>query len=240
MLLEFQRDRASASFHQWLSPEQYADRFGLAEEDMATVRGWLQSHGLTIDHSARGRNWIGFSGTAEQIESALGTQIHTFRAGGAEHYANVTDVSIPAALEPVAGAFLGLNDFHANAPHYTSSSSSHSIAPGDLAAIYDITPLYNQGIDGTGQSIAIIGGSDLEPGFTGLHTFRQMFQLTGSDPTVVHYGPDPGVTGGGPSWRPTPTSSGAPQWRATLPSPLSSPPTALSPVCTPSTRTSRR
>ena len=29
MLLESQRDRASASFHQWLTPERYADRFGL-------------------------------------------------------------------------------------------------------------------------------------------------------------------------------------------------------------------
>ena len=74
---------------------------------MATVLGWLQSHGLTIDHSALGRNWIGFSGTAGQIESALGIQIHAFRAGSTENYANVTDISIPAALEPVAGAFLG-------------------------------------------------------------------------------------------------------------------------------------
>jgi uncharacterized protein (TIGR03437 family) len=163
------------------------------EEDMSTVRSWIESHGLTIDYSARGRNWIGFSGTAAQVESALGTQIHAYRSGAEEHFANSTEISIPAALSSVVGAFVGLNDFHPKPRYTTSDPTQHSLAPGDLAVIYDILPLYNKGIDGSGQKIAVMGQSDLEPAQADIRAFRSMFNLPGADPQVILYGPDPGV-----------------------------------------------
>jgi len=192
-LLEEQRDPQSPRFHKWLTPEQYADRFGLAEEDMSTIRAWIKLHGLTIDYSGRGRNWIGFSGTVQQVETALGTEIHRYRIGTEEHFANSTELSIPAALEPVVGAFVGLHDFRTG-PHYTDPlSTENSLAPDDLAVIYDIMPLYKSGIDGTGQKVAVVGASDLEPNFTDLRAFRSRFNLPVADPHVVLYGPDPGV-----------------------------------------------
>ena len=194
-LLEDQRDVNSPQFHQWLTPEQYADRFGLAEDDVSTLRSWIRSHGLIIDHSARGRNWIGFSGTARQIESALGTEIHRYRIGSEEHFANSTEISVPAALEPVAGAFIGLHDFQPR-PRYTINPASHALAPDDLATIYDITSLYNTGIDGTGQTIAIMGQSNLEPNFADIRAFRKRFSLPAADPQVILYGQDPGVDSG--------------------------------------------
>jgi uncharacterized protein (TIGR03437 family) len=194
-LLTEQRDPGSLNFHKWLTPEQYADRFGLLEEDLSTLRSWIESHGLTIDHSARGRNWIGFSGTTQQIEAALGTQIHRYQSGAEEHFANSTEISIPAALEPVAGAFIGLDDFRPQ-PRYTSSHpTEHSLAPGDLGILYDILPLYNSGIDGTGQAIAVVGQSDLEPDQADITAFRNKFHLPGSGPLVVQYGADPGYNG---------------------------------------------
>ena len=41
----------------------------------------------------------------------------------------------------------------------TSSTGLHTLTPDDLATIYDIAPLYQSGIDGTGQKIAVMGGS---------------------------------------------------------------------------------
>src|SRR5580658_5870231 len=40
-LLADQQDRQSSSFHRWLSPEQFADRFGLSSEDAAKLTAWL-------------------------------------------------------------------------------------------------------------------------------------------------------------------------------------------------------
>ena len=39
----------SDSYHQWLTPQQFAAHYGVAGEDSATVTRWLQSNGLTVN-----------------------------------------------------------------------------------------------------------------------------------------------------------------------------------------------
>src|SRR4051812_12922277 len=46
-LLADQQDPGSASYHKWISPEDYAERFGLSDEDLQKVRTWLESQNLT-------------------------------------------------------------------------------------------------------------------------------------------------------------------------------------------------
>src|SRR5262245_2150707 len=40
-LLARQQDPASPDYHRWLTPEEYGQRFGLSQDDLATVTGWL-------------------------------------------------------------------------------------------------------------------------------------------------------------------------------------------------------
>src|SRR5579859_5250032 len=44
-LLAQQQDRKSSNYHKWLTPEQYADRFGLSRNDMQQMASWLKSKG---------------------------------------------------------------------------------------------------------------------------------------------------------------------------------------------------
>jgi hypothetical protein len=111
-LLEQQQDPSSPNYHQWLTPEQYADRFGVSASDTAKIVEWLQSRGFVVANTARSRGWITFDGTAEQARSAFRTEIHRYNVNGEIHYANATDPSIPAALSDVVAGFRGLNDFH--------------------------------------------------------------------------------------------------------------------------------
>ena len=127
--------------------------------DLARVRAWLTSAGLTIDYAARGRDWIAFSGTAAQVEAALHTSVHRYAIGGESHFALATEPVIPSELKPFTAGLLGLDDFRPRSmakPGYTSGSG-YSLAPGDLATIYDINPLYQQGLDGSNQKIVIVG-----------------------------------------------------------------------------------
>jgi hypothetical protein len=62
-LLARQQDPSSPDYHKWLTPEEYADRFGASQSDAAKLTSWLESEGFTVDAVARGRNWIQFSGT---------------------------------------------------------------------------------------------------------------------------------------------------------------------------------
>ncbi|HEY1897771.1 MAG TPA: protease pro-enzyme activation domain-containing protein, partial [Terracidiphilus sp.] len=69
-LLAAQQDPSSPQYHQWLTPDQFAARFGMAQSDIEQVQAWLQQQGFSIDSTARSRNMIRFSGTVNQVEQA--------------------------------------------------------------------------------------------------------------------------------------------------------------------------
>ncbi len=198
-LLSDQQNPASPQFHRWLTPEAFGGRFGLSEGDLAKVAGWLKSEGFAIDHQARGRNWIAFSGAAGQTARAFHTSIRRYVADGKTSFANASEPSVPEALADVAGGFLGLNNFPMQPavrlaqPGY-NLGSFHFLAPADFATIYDLAPLYLAGLDGTGQSIAVVGESDVQS--TDLSAFRTRYGLPANAPRLVLYsGVDPGYNG---------------------------------------------
>ena len=176
-LVAAQQNTASPLYHQWINPDQYAAQFGVADSDIAAAETWLEQQGFSIDSVARSHNRILFSGTAAQVASAFGAPLHYYLAPATglqpaqKHFAPSADLTLPAALASSVLAVGNLSDFHliphilrgapqATQPRFTSSvTGSHYLTPGDLATIYDITPAYNSGYTGTGQSIAVIGQS---------------------------------------------------------------------------------
>jgi uncharacterized protein (TIGR03437 family) len=198
-LLADQQNPSSPKFRQWLTPEEFGDRFGLSKADHAKVVAWLKSQNFTINDAGRGLNWVAFSGTAAQVTHAFHTPIHQFELKGRKHYANTADPSVPSALADVVGGFLGLNDFNPisslkiSEPDY-STGSIHYMVPDDFATIYNLKPLYAAGYDGSGQSIAIVGGSDLS--IDDVRAFRTRYGLPANDPKFVLFGADPGVFSG--------------------------------------------
>jgi uncharacterized protein (TIGR03437 family) len=97
-LLAGRQDPASPNYHKWLTPEQYAGRFGVSSTDIDQIKAWLESEGLSVKAVARSRTWLTFSGTAVQVNTAFKTRIDRFDVNGASHFANAIDPSIPAAL----------------------------------------------------------------------------------------------------------------------------------------------
>ena len=183
-LLADQQNPSSASYHKWLTPEQYADRFGLSLNDVAKLTAWLQSQGFSVVETARGRNWIVFSGTAAQVEKSFHTQIHNFQVHGETHFANTASPAIPAALSRVVTGIRGLNNFpaksnaHRAKPGYTLTVGANSyffLAPGDIASIYDVNTLIGSGTNGTGQTLAVIGETDVY--LDDLNNFRSSFNI---------------------------------------------------------------
>ena len=201
-LLEAQRDPASPDYHNWLTPEQYGERFGLSDDNLALISSWLQSSGFSIDKVARARNWIQFSGTAAQMAKAFHTELRHVEIPGETHFTNTTEIAIPAAVAGIIGDIRGLNDFRLkplhvkSAPHpdFDASGGVHFLGPGDFATVYDLQPLYTSGFDGTGQRLAIAGQSDIN--LTDLRAFRAQFNLPAHDPQLVLVGPDPGTSEG--------------------------------------------
>ena len=47
-LLADQQNPSSPNYHQWLTSEQYAERFGLSQNDITKVTTWLKAQGFTM------------------------------------------------------------------------------------------------------------------------------------------------------------------------------------------------
>ncbi len=189
-LLAAQQNPSSPQYHQWLTPDQFAQRFGMAQSDIDQVQSWLQQQGFSIDSIARSHNMIRFSGTVGQVESAFATQMHYYNVGGVRHFAPSTDLSVPAAIAPVVAGVRNLNDFRPRPQHivargaFTSSQSGNVFfAPPDIATAYDLGPLTSGGVNGSGQAIAIVGQSDIE--ISDIENFQSASNLPKKDPLKV-------------------------------------------------------
>ncbi len=195
-LLAEQQNPASPNYRKWLTPEQYADRFGVSRNDIGKITAWLRSEGFSVESTARGRDWIAFTGTASQLEKAFHTTMHRYDIDGEMHAAISTEPSVPEALQPLIAALLGLDDFYPKAlqhfrPTNTSSSGQITLAPADLATIYDLQRLYQAGINGQGQKIVIVGATSVD--LADIQGFRSMYGLSNATVQVIQTGPDPGM-----------------------------------------------
>src|SRR5690349_6055435 len=63
-LLADQQNPSSPRFHQWLTPEEYGNRFGLSASDYSKVVAWLAGEGFEVKEPVRSRNAVAFRGTA--------------------------------------------------------------------------------------------------------------------------------------------------------------------------------
>jgi hypothetical protein len=102
-LVAQQHDPNSPYYHQWITPERYAELFGASENDVALITNWLLSHGMSVDEITPGRRSIVFSGSSEQVNSAFHTRIQTYKVNDELHHANENDPEIPLALAGVVG-----------------------------------------------------------------------------------------------------------------------------------------
>ena len=223
-LLDAQQDPNSPSYHRWLNPDQFGQQFGPSDQDTQAVATWLQSHGFQVTRISRGRTVIEFSGTAAQVQQAFRTEIRKYTINGTDHWANASDPQIPQALSPVIVGINSLHNFLKTPAHYVGGIFSKSrltgevkslqpgftfpnsnlcgptncyfLGPYDFAKIYNVSPLWNASpaIDGTGQSIANIGRSDIV--LQDVRDFRNLFGLPPNDPNFIMDGTDPGLVPG--------------------------------------------
>ena len=181
-LLADQNNSSSPLFHRWLTPAEFADRFGPAPADIAATKVWLQSRGFILDPGSSGADRITFSGTAAQIHNAFGAELHRFLWHNELHFAPATDLSLPSSLALVTAAVLHLSDFRPKPsvhphPNYTTVSGVHYLAPDDIFTMYDLTPFAPANAVNTigqGQYVAVVGQSfiNVTPANSGIYTFQ--------------------------------------------------------------------
>jgi subtilase family serine protease len=212
----------SPTYHKWLTPEQFGQTYGPAQSDIDAVTAWLTMKGFTVHSVYPNRTTIDFSGTAGQVREAFHTEIHHLNVNGESHVANMSDPQIPAALAAAVKGVVSMHDFKAHPMKsamrrpmksaraqdtFTSQGyQTWAVTPADLATIYNLTPLFNAGYSGVGQTIAVVEDARLYDN-SDWDTFRStlgLSQYTGGSLKVTQPAPAaggsncnaPGLAGG--------------------------------------------
>jgi subtilase family serine protease len=215
-LLDSHQEKSSATYHKWLTPQEFGSQFGPSDSDIQAISSWLTAQGFHEVRVGAGRSVIEFSGSVQQVAAAFATQIQNYTVQGRTYVANSSDPQIPSAFASVVGGIVSLHNFpkksHARfrgdvrrspaqnklEPLFTfpdpNGGNFYGVGPGDFATIYNSKTLIGGGNNGTGVTIAVVGETEIDP--TDVSDFRTMFGLpvNFSASNIIVNGMDPGIT----------------------------------------------
>jgi kumamolisin len=185
-----------------LSRDELAARHGTDPSDLALISNVLGQFGLTVTGADAGARTVKVAGPISGFSQAFGATLRrvsaphpTANGGVAQHRYRVGGLHVPAELDGVVLAVLGLDDRPQASPQIRRHTGIQAAAAAQTAPTsytpVQVAQAYNfpAGTDGAGQTIAIIelgGGfdtADLDTYFSGLG-------ITGPSVTAV------GVDGG--------------------------------------------
>ncbi len=166
-LLQQLYDPASPNYRQYLTPEQFAERFGPTEQDYQAVIAFAKSKGLVVTGTHPNRTLVDVNGSVGDIEKTLHVNMRVYRhpTEARDFHAPDAEPSLDLAV-PIL-AISGLDDF--NLPHpmnlrmipLDEALSATPYATGSGPRGYfigrDFRAAYAPGValDGSGQSVGL-------------------------------------------------------------------------------------
>jgi len=159
-------DPHSPLYHQWLSVQEFTDRFGPTQEDFAAVVEFAKANNMKITVTPANRRLVGVEGAVASVNRAfhvtMGVYQHPYeqRTFFAPDREPTIDLSVPllyiAGLSNFATAHSML---HYNASTVLSQNETAGSGPGGAYYGSDMRAAYYGGtaLTGTGQSIGIYG-----------------------------------------------------------------------------------
>jgi kumamolisin len=181
-----------------LTREQIAAQFGADPSDVALVESTLTAQGLQVRSTDLASRRIRIAGSVAAVSRVFGTSLQSAEgaSGAVAHRVREGGLSIPAQLDGVVTAVLGLDNRPQAEPQFRlsrASATSTSFTPVQLGELYK----FPAGTDGAGQTIAIVelgGGfesSDLATYFAGLGVGSPSVTAVGVDGATNVPGKDP-------------------------------------------------
>jgi kumamolisin len=166
---------------QTVTPDQYAAEFGPDPVKVLTAVGALRAGGLQATWRP-GSALIAAGGPAPAVATLFGVDIEDYRlAGGATFYASLDTPSIPPQIAAVVNSVTGLDNYR----HVlTYAVRPGGLTPTDVLAFYNLKPLRDAGLDGSGMTIVLPEIDDL-PNLTDLDKFATTFSLPPYEPVLT-------------------------------------------------------
>jgi len=160
-LRRYVADQRASDWPTWLSPDQIGERFGPAQPRLDAAIAWLARHGIDVTKEFSQRTSILARAPARVVESLLDVHLNQFRT---RDHTIVRLPSrpprIPVALDDVVAHIDGLDTRPVSQPRSaheaTARARSNALTPEQLRGVYDANTLVAGGIDGAGETVAIV------------------------------------------------------------------------------------
>lgn len=105
---------SSPSYHQWLTPAQFAAQYGASATQITAITEWAESQGLTVGALSAGGNRLTLSGDAAQMEAAFAVTLSSYQIAGSVYFGtvagNTAQPSLPASIASSVSAIHGLDN----------------------------------------------------------------------------------------------------------------------------------
>lgn len=171
-------------YHHFLTAEQFVARFAPAKSDVAKVIASLEKYGLTVEQTTA--TTLRVTGLPANIEHAFAVSLRSYEvpahgaALGYRFHAPMGHATIPAEIASAVAAVAGLDSgphlrpFHLSTPAklarnpqpkgpLTTISPFGLLTVTDFASLYDVQPLYSQGVTGKGRTIGVMSLANFTP-----------------------------------------------------------------------------
>ena len=170
-----------------LSPATFGERFGLDDAALGRVTASARVAGFEVVSTYPQRTALRLRGTAAEIEAYFGTPLLEFaHPSGRTYRAPERPVAPPAELRPFVTAIAGLDtaalpSFSAASPALSAPASvlpdipPDGLTPEQAATAYGITPLYEEGFTGQGETIALYSAATFDP--ADVERFDELFGI---------------------------------------------------------------
>jgi subtilase family serine protease len=175
-LLQDLYDPSSASYHQFLSVDAFAQQFGPTPDEEQTVENYLTQQGFTVTQTYPNHMLIDFSGSQSLAKQVFGVTINDYQDPlGRDFFANANVPTLPAYLASFVTFVGGLdnaNQFYhpplssqstlstnpnagANCPSAGTGGSQVAYIPSQFSKAYNYDGLHNAGLQGAGQTVGV-------------------------------------------------------------------------------------
>ena len=100
----------SRSYHQYMTPAQFRQRFSPSQASVNTVTSWLKSQGFSVVDVPANNHYVSAEGTVAQAESAFGVGFGMYSVDGLTLRSPEADISMPSDVASVVSGVVGLDD----------------------------------------------------------------------------------------------------------------------------------
>ena len=201
-------DHNDPLYGHFLTPQQFASRFGASQQDFDAVVAYARSVGLTIDHTSGPRTMVMASGQTSAVEAAFGVNVNRYlMTDGRIAYANDRGPTVAPEIAAKIGGIVGLNNVtrrhHAHykllgakgsilsafSPH-ANSGPAGGLGPVDIKKAYGLDKVT---LSGEGQAVALYELDGYDP--ADVTTYTTQFNLGTPNLTNVLVGGFNGLPG---------------------------------------------